>query len=128
MSSMLDRPVRSGTQQRRRRTDPSPSPSRCRRTLSAGTMIKSPFYRFSLTAGPDFVRQLLPGARFASEPPGMFAGGRNLPLITASGVDVDLLRHLAWQLRHSAAFSPDRELVDPPIQVEAATWSTGGQF
>jgi hypothetical protein len=69
-------------------------------------MIKSPFYRFSLTAGPDFVRQLLPGARFASEPPGMFAGGRNLPLITASGVDVDLLRHLAWQLRHSAAFSP----------------------
>ena len=42
-------------------------------------------YRFSLTAGPDFVLQLLPGARFASEPPGMFAGGRNLPLISASG-------------------------------------------
>ena len=48
--------------------------------------------RFSLSPGPDFVRALLPGARFASRAPGMFAAYRDLPIITGSGVDPRILR------------------------------------
>jgi hypothetical protein len=63
--------------------------------------------RYSLTPGPDYVRQLMPGATFATAPPQMFTSGP-LPIITGSGLDPDLLRNVPWRLRHSAALSPSR--------------------
>jgi hypothetical protein len=61
--------------------------------------------RYSLNPLIDFARQL-PGGLPAGNPPTMFAAG-DLPLLTASGVDVELLRWVPWYLRHSAAATPN---------------------
>jgi hypothetical protein len=57
--------------------------------------------RYSLNPLIDFARQL-PGGLPAADPPRMFSAG-DLPIITASGVDPELLRWMPWYLRHAAA-------------------------
>jgi hypothetical protein len=61
--------------------------------------------RYSLTPLIDFARQL-PGGLPAGDPPRMFAAG-DLPIVTASGIDPQLLRWIPWWLRHSAAATPN---------------------
>jgi hypothetical protein len=63
--------------------------------------------RFSLNPARDSVLQQLNERDLVGPPPEMF-GNTALPMITGSGVDPQVLRHVAWQLRTSAAFVSSR--------------------
>jgi hypothetical protein len=79
--------------------------------------------RYSLNPLYDYVRQLPAGDGIQGEPPRMFGGGsRDLPLITASGLDPNLLCWIPWFARHAAAAADattvyvmieDAEFLDP---------------
>jgi hypothetical protein len=55
----------------------------------------------------SLVRKLPAADGILGDPPTMFSAG-DLPVITASGVDPELLRWVPWTHRHSAATTPDR--------------------
>lgn len=63
--------------------------------------------RFSLNPGRDSVLQQLNEADLVGPAPKMF-GNADLPPITGSGADPQLLRLVGWQLRTSAAFASSR--------------------
>jgi hypothetical protein len=56
--------------------------------------------KYDLNPGVSFIKLLLPGAKFVGTEPRMFGNG-DLPLITGSGADPQVLRSLPWQLRHA---------------------------
>jgi hypothetical protein len=63
--------------------------------------------RFSLNPGRDSVLQQLNERDLVGPAPQMFGIG-DLPPLTASGADPQLLRLVGWQLRTSAAFATSR--------------------
>jgi hypothetical protein len=73
--------------------------------------MRTPVDRFSLNPGADYYVEI-PGPA-----PTMFAGGRDLPVITGSGVDPSVLRWVAWPVRHTAAFAESRVVVAQLIEI-----------
>jgi hypothetical protein len=67
--------------------------------------------RFSLNPAVEFAHASLSEETLPSPAPTMFAGGHDLPLVTASGVDPAVLRWVPWRLRHSAAYATTRAQV-----------------
>lgn len=77
--------------------------------------------RFSLQPGVDYLRAVMKNASVSGEPPPqLFASGTGqLPAYLASGADVDLLRLVAWQVRHAAAATSDSSLLFEMIEVSS---------
>jgi hypothetical protein len=73
--------------------------------------MRTPVDRFSLNPGGDYYAEI-PGTA-----PTMFAGGRDLPIITGSGVDPNVLRWVAWPIRTTAAFAESRAHVAQLIEL-----------
>jgi hypothetical protein len=76
--------------------------------------------RFAGNPGETLYRTILPGAKFAYAAPTMFAAG-DLPIITGSGVDPQVLMWCAWYLRHSAALTDSRAHVLEIIESSSDT-------
>ena len=61
--------------------------------------------RYALNPLLDFLKATMSRPSLSTEPaPTMFSAG-DLPIFTASGVDVDVLRWCHWSVRHSAAMT-----------------------
>jgi hypothetical protein len=73
--------------------------------------MRTPVDRFSLNPGGDYYVELTTPA------PSMFAGGRDLPVVTGSGFDPQVLRWVSWQLRTTAAFAESRAVVAQLIEI-----------
>jgi hypothetical protein len=73
--------------------------------------MRTPVDRFSLNPGADYYVEV-PGPA-----PTMFAGGRDLPVVTGSGFDPAVLRWVAWPVRHTAAFAESRAVVAQLIEI-----------
>ena len=80
-------------------------------TRNSWLCMRTPVDRFSLNPGQDYYIEI-PGSA-----PSMFAGGRDLPVITGSGVDPAVLRWVAWPIRHTAAFTESRGVVAQLIEI-----------
>jgi hypothetical protein len=65
---------------------------------------------FGPSPAAAYIRKILPGATFTGPEPTMFKSG-DLPLVTGSGVDPQVLRSVHWRLRHSAAVTASRAAV-----------------
>jgi hypothetical protein len=63
--------------------------------------------RYATNPVVDLYRQSMPDAQFVGPPPQMFLNG-DLPPITGSGVDPQVLRWVPWSWRHSAAYTESR--------------------
>jgi hypothetical protein len=86
-------------------------PSILEYTRNSWIGMRTPVDRFSLNPGQDYYIEI-PGPA-----PTMFAGGRDLPVITGSGVDPSVLRWVAWPVRTTAAFAESRGRVAQLIEM-----------
>jgi hypothetical protein len=84
--------------------------------------MNRPVNRFSLNPGREYYAEI-PGT-----PPTMFGGGRDLPVITGSGVSPETLAWVAWPLRHTAAFAPGRAdvalLIEASLEGDPDSWES----
>jgi hypothetical protein len=82
--------------------------------------------RYDLNPLVSYVRLLGTGSPYGGPAPTMFSSG-DLPIFTASGVDPELLRWVAWPLRHSAASTSDQASVYRMAQPDAGLDDRGLQ-
>jgi hypothetical protein len=94
------------------------------------TFIRTDIDRYSANPLVDYYRASLPGAQFVGPEPTMFLHG-NLPVITASGLPVEVLRWVPFWARHDAAITESRgrvfALIEEGDTPAIGLLSTGGR-
>jgi hypothetical protein len=74
------------------------------------TLIRGGVDRYAANPLVDYYRQAMPGAEFVGPGPTMFLHG-DLPVITGSGLPVEVLRWVPFWARHDAALTESRARV-----------------
>jgi len=82
--------------------------------------------RFSANPAVSYLRQAMAGHDFPTPAPSFFRTG-DLPLITGSGVDPQVLAFIDWRVRHAAAFTTSRARVLKLIEESDGADTTGLQ-